>query len=241
MFGKGVDCTNPHCSYRREREIEIYRMLAQRAQIPQAYRGMNFERWAHLQAHRPELMVGKEHAYLAALAFARESASNCWVDAGDGSEPRNSLVFAGPNGVGKTSLACSIAHDLLNKGMSVLYLRLGEYFDRLRERFEAEGDRSDGMGATEMDVARTAQRVPVLVIDEFGVEQVSEWKRDQAEKLINFRRSHDLPTVVTTNLTVEKLSAAWGAKTGVRLQEMSHWIEMGGPELRARSSLYRSF
>lgn len=235
-FGKGIDCPNPNCTYKQERQTEIYADLANKAQIPQAYRGLNFERWNYLASTRPYVMEGKWDAYNTAIDYSQ--APGGWLTFGD--EARCGLAFTGPNGVGKTSLACSIAHELLRQGTRVLYLRLGDYFDRLRERFDEDGDRSDGMGNTEMEVARTAQRAPMLIIDEFGVEQVTDWKRDQAEKLVNYRRAHDLPTVITTNASSEQIGKVWGMKTAVRLQEMAHWIEMTGPELRNRSTTFRS-
>lgn len=237
LFGKLVRCPNAQCPTVRAQQQMRYERLTRKSQIPAMYQSLTFAAWNSL-AKKPERMEGKWDALGAALAFvaAREqnfmftladAAAQVNLDVETGTRAaRNSIVFAGPNGVGKTSLAVSIAQELLALGVPTVYVRLAEFFDALKAQF----NRDDG---DEAEVLKVYQEAPVLVIDEFAA-QVTEWRRERAEQLVNYRYTHQLPTIITTNIASENFPDVWGLILGHRVQAMTHWIVMGGIELRPR-------
>jgi DNA replication protein DnaC len=46
-------------------------------------------------------------------------------------ESRQSLLMVGPTGVGKTYLACALAHSAIRQGHAAFYLRASRMFDEL--------------------------------------------------------------------------------------------------------------
>ena len=47
---------------------------------------------------------------------------------------------------------------------------------------------------------------PYLILDDFGVEKRSEWVIEQLEDIFNWRADHNLPLLVTTNLSDEEIA-----------------------------------
>lgn len=251
-FGKGVTCPNPDCQTTAERREARYAKLCNLSQIPAEYQGeeVSFEGWGELEQY-PQAVEGKRGALGAALAFVQarerefrftldEAAALGGIEAPErASGAKCSLVFSGPNGTGKTSLAVSIAKELLACGVPVVYLRIADFFDGLKERFKPKasyefgGDEADD----EAEYLRQYQQAPVLIVDEFTVD-VTPWRKERAEALVNYRYTHQMPTVVTTNYDAGDLELAWGLTTLHRLESMAHWIRVEGMELRHRSRLW---
>lgn len=254
-FGQLFPCPRgQECSTLRALTAERYSKLCTVAQIPLEYQAddMTLDGWAHLEQF-PDWIEGKRGAYGAALAFVaarergfkftlEEAAELGGIDAPNfGDSAKCSMVYSGRNGVGKTSLAVATARHLLDNGVAVMYLRFAEFFDGLKERFKPKtsyeygGDDADD----EAEYMRQYQQAPVLVLDEFYAE-ATPWRRDMAEALINYRYTHQLPTIATTNYSAAELEQAWGLTTMHRFEAMAHWIEVGGKELRLRGKLWTS-
>jgi DNA replication protein DnaC len=252
LFGKGVPCPNPDCKTTAERREERYAKLCTLSQIPAEYQRdeVSFAGWQELE-QIPALIEGKRGALGAALAFiaSRERGFKFTLDdaaaLGGIPEPefasnaRCSLVLTGRNGVGKTSLAVSIAKLLLEDGVPVVYLRFADFFDGLKERFKGKASYEFGGDEADDEAAylRQYQQAPVLVLDEFGAD-VTDWRRERAEALINYRYTNQLPTIFTTNLDEKQLLHLWGLTLGSRIQAMAHWVLVDGVELRERAKVW---
>lgn len=250
-FGRPIPCPAPSCPTLKELRDARYAKLCTLAQIPAEYQSLTFAQWEDLSRF-PDAIAGKRGALGAAYAFVEAAeydfkftldtaAELAGVEVPEFDSGRKcSIVYSGKNGVGKTSLAVSIARALLDSGYAVVYVRLMEFLDALKERFEKKdayelgGDAEDEAG-----VMRTYQQAPVLIIDEFPAEK-TDWRRERVEQLINYRYTHQLPTIITTNLDADTLTMLWGMTTGHRIQAMSHWIEVGGMELRPRAGKWES-
>lgn len=251
-FGELFPCPGENgreCPVVAHQRRERYDKLNMAAQIPAGYQALTFDNWREL-AQYPEYMEGKQDAYGAALAFiaARDDGYRFSMD--DAAEmvdldtpeidtgKRNSIVYYGAPGLGKTSLAVSIARYLLDNGEAVVYVQLTQFFDALKKTF-AEDALED-----EDDVLRRYQQAPVLVIDEFHVDAgkvgKTDWRRGRAYDLINYRYANQLPTVITTNYSDAQIETAWGEPTAHRMEAMAHWIELTGMELRRREPVRRS-
>ena len=248
-FGELFPCPGSNgveCPVVGKQRRERYAKLTTLAQIPAGYQMLSFDNWRELEQY-PEYMAGKYDAYGAALAFiaARDDGYHFSMD--DAAEmvdldtpeidtgKRNSIVYYGAPGLGKTSLAVSIARHLLDNGEAVVYVQLTQFFDALKKTFGEDALEDED------DVLRRYKQAPVLVIDEFHADPgKTDWRRGRAYDLINYRYANQLPTIITTNYSDVQIEAAWGEPTAHRMEAMAHWIELSGLELRRREPVRRS-
>lgn len=83
--------------------------------------------------------------------------------------------------------------------------------------------------------ARSLRSVPaLLVLDDLGRERISEWTGELLYVVVNDRYEAGLPTIATSNLTIEELVAAgyWPAMS--RLSEDGWLLEVKAPDHRLR-------
>ncbi|MCG9967250.1 ATP-binding protein [Pelotomaculum terephthalicicum JT] len=133
-------------------------------------------------------------------------------------EPRtDGLMFTGQVGSGKTFLACSIANALLKRGKTALFVVVPDLLDQIRSTYDIARNAGD---YTEFDLVETARQVPLLILDDLGAHNYTEWSRNKIYSIINYRLNHCLPIIVTTNITPEDLEEYLGERTTSRLLEM---------------------
>lgn len=247
-FGQLFPCPDKTCPVVAANRRRRYEKLNSNAQIPDAYKKLTFAKWDTLAAKHPydtervnrdfDYMHGKWDALGAALAFVNahergwkfnldEAAAAVGLPNPDGgSMRRSSIVFSGLQGVGKTSLAISIANWCLAHSLPIVYTRLDEIFDALKRTFKRDADEAQS------EVMRFYQEPPILIIDEFTPEKITEWRKEIAGSLINYRYTHSLPTIITTNTSRDEFPEIWGMTCGHRVLAMAHWIVVGGLVLR---------
>ena len=60
----------------------------------------------------------------------------------------------------------------------------------------------------------------MLILDDLGAHQYTEWARGKLFTILNYRINHNLPTVITTNLSVEDVGEAIGDRAASRIIEL---------------------
>lgn len=146
------------------------------------------------------------------------------------------LYSDGVWGVGKSHLACSMVHDILDKWdgtrqvCPVYYVSEPLLFRRIKSTFNKhEGYQAE----TEDDIYRQLTTIPLLVIDDMGKEEVSDSRFVQRTlfTIIDGRYNNMLPMVITANKTPEKLEQHLGGDKG-NCASFERLMEMTGNNFR---------
>ena len=142
------------------------------------------------------------------------------------------LYIEGTYGTGKTHLAAAIALQLIGCGVPVVCKTSGDLLADIKEAFDS-GD------ATEYEILKAYKTVDLLIVDDLGKEQCTEWSVSTLYSILNDRYEDMKPTIITTNYNADELVRALTPKGGdgtkaraiiSRLREVSTVITM--PELR---------
>lgn len=140
---------------------------------------------------------------------------------------RDNLLLTGPTGVGKTYLACAMAHKACREGCSVHYARTGRLLGEL-SLARAEGTYARRLAAL--------ARFDLLVLDDWGIAPLSgEQRRDLLE--IFDDRYDRRSTLVAAQLPVEHWHEYVGDPTIAdaildRLVHNAHKISLSGESMR---------
>lgn len=114
------------------------------------------------------------------------------LNANDLTYSPNGLYLVGNCGTGKTHLAAAVLNYIIaNCRVPVLAATMQELTAKLKQTYDNDTD--------EESIIRAYTDVPVLLIDDLGSEQPTEWTVDRIFRIINGRYNANLPTVVTSN------------------------------------------
>ncbi|WP_318247386.1 ATP-binding protein [Priestia flexa] len=76
--------------------------------------------------------------------------------------------------------------------------------------------------------------IPLLVIDDLGVEKATEWSEEMMTQIFDERLSNKRPTIITSNYSIQELSKKYVAgRVGSRIEKMVFPVPM--PEESVRS------
>jgi len=138
-------------------------------------------------------------------------------------KPGDGLLLYGPTGTGKTWAAAGIARHLIETGCQVLWRASAEFFRALRECYEHN--------SSEGPVLKEYTTAPNLVLDDLGAGSGSDFERRSVIELIDRRMNGLLPTVVTTNWTLEEIAVRLDDRLASRLSAFTQ-LEFSGPDWR---------
>ena len=147
-----------------------------------------------------------------------------------------SIVFSGPNGIGKTHLAMAVGNALLEKQgwlAEVWFIHFGDALRKLRATYQTG---YDGFG--EEWWLKSWREIPVLILDDVGqagLKEPSEFTRKIGYDIIDGRyRAGNRPIILTTNKAPGQLGD-WITESAVsRLYEMGDVVLMKGKDWRLK-------
>ena len=114
-------------------------------------------------------------------------------------EPKGWLVLTGAPGSGKTRIAAAIANDCIRRGNAVVFVPVADLLDHLRSTYAPNSEVTYDM------LFEQVRNVPVLVLDDLGQESATPWAQEKLSQIMNHRYNAGMPTVITTDVPVEKL------------------------------------
>ena len=171
-----------------------------RVRVPSAYDGCSFASF--------ERAPGTEHA----LGVCRQWAKECRA----GTPLRQGLLLRGSPGAGKTHLAIAILRELVwsDKHRSALFINVPDWLNSLRESY---GDGEPPPNPTGYDV---------VVLDDLGAEELTQWGRDRIYSLVNHREQERQLLLVPTNCTWGELAGRIGGPAASRLRRLTQDVHV---------------
>ena len=154
-------------------------------------------------------------------------------------ETGHGLYIEGTFGTGKTHLAAAIAHQLIKAGYNVIFKTADDLFREIKITF------NDGGGA-DSKVINRYKSCDLLIIDDLGQEQATEWTTSILYAIINDRYEAMKPIIITTNFNESNLIMAETPK-GVgdhrirailsRIHETTSLLTMAWPDWRSSETI----
>jgi DNA replication protein DnaC len=141
--------------------------------------------------------------------------------------PDGWLVIMGGYGTGKTHLAAAIGNYRLSLGEPALFMVVLDLLDQLRAAYAPDSD--VGYDA----LFETVRESPLLILDDLGNQVSSQWAQDKLYQLFNHRYSLRLPTVFTTNNSLDEI----GGRIASRMSdpEISYCVMIDANDFRGGS------
>jgi len=145
-------------------------------------------------------------------------------------EHHHNVIVLGPTGVGKTYLACALAHSAIQHGHSALYVRTPRLLNDLAVA------RGDGRIARMMN---SLARFDILILDDFLMRPFTNDQTADLLEVVEDRAARS--TIVTSQLPVNLWHEGLGDETVAdatldRLLERSHRFELVGDSRRQRTT-----
>lgn len=114
-------------------------------------------------------------------------------------KPQGWIVLAGKYGSGKTHLAAAIANARLAYGEMVIFITTPDLLDYLRSAYAPNAE------TTYDSLFERVKNAQLLILDDLGVENPSQWAQEKLFQLLNYRYVTRMPTVITTNVDLERI------------------------------------
>ena len=137
------------------------------------------------------------------------------------------LFITGTRGSGKTCFSTVIGKELIRQEKEVWFKNVTDLLFEVKGTFD-----KDSKIFNDYQMICNWAAKPCLILDDIGAEKVSEYVRQSLYVLINKRYLDDLPTIITSNLTLEELAGRLDDRVASRLTEMCRVIDLGNKDLR---------
>lgn len=205
----------PECNKRIEREQgawaerqeELHDYAAkerserkQLASIPERYADKTFQTWQSTTDQQKQACEAAWH-YADRFKTAARKTGRC-------------MLLTGNMGTGKTHLSCAIAHEILSRGMSVIYTTAMEMLDRLRSTYDTKS-RSE----TKNEALAAFADADLLIIDELGMSWGTDSERVELFGIFNARYNTKKPTLISCNVAPEEVRVILGERIYDRITE----------------------
>lgn len=136
-----------------------------------------------------------------------------------------SLLLFGKTGLGKTHLSLSIAHEVLQKGYSVLYDSAVNFLRQVEKEHFGRGD-YDG------DTLDSLLGCDLLILDDLGTEFRSSFYQSVIYNIINTRQNRKKPTIISTNLDDNEISRIYDERVTSRMYATYIVLRFVGTDVR---------
>ena len=144
------------------------------------------------------------------------------------------ILLCGTVGIGKTFLSNCIAKELLDRGHSVLYLSAFQLFDLMaKNSFSANGQKEESVTKQYPHIFES----DLLIIDDLGTELANSFTMAGFFLVINERLLRKKSTLISTNLSPEKILNTYTERTASRIISNYKMLKLSGSDIRLKKKL----
>ena len=119
-----------------------------------------------------------------------------FIDNYNNEEKPKGIYLNGSFGSGKTYLMAALFNEMAKKGIKSILIYYPEFLVNLKGSFQTNFQ----------DKFNQIKKIPLLLLDDIGAENCSNWSRDEVlGPILQYRMENHLPTFFTSNLTIEEL------------------------------------
>ena len=204
---KRCHCLNSRLAYSRYRQAGIQQVLASE----------NFSTF-DFGSYSPEV-VGEMHKV---YDDAKQYIANF------GKSFKN-LLFLGSVGSGKTFMTNCIVKELLDRGHFCLYFSAFSLFDTLSDYIFGNKSKDE-----KTELQQDLYSCDLLVIDDLGTEVTHSFVRSQFFAILNERAIRKKPTIISSNLSLEKIQTDYSERSFSRLLSSSDLYRFNSADIRLR-------
>lgn len=139
------------------------------------------------------------------------------------------LYLWGDCGTGKTHIAYAIWLRCVEKKVRCKIYNSPEMFDVIRDYYgKSTYDYRDN------ELKMLTDWEGLLIIDDVGAEKPTDWVAETFYKVINVRYEKMLPTIFTSNFSLDQLADKIGDRVPSRIAEMCEVVKLGGEDRRLK-------
>lgn len=123
------------------------------------------------------------------------------------------LIFSGKAGTGKTHLACAIANQVIDMAVPAKFTTVTNMMREIKSTYDKDSDDN------ETQVLQRLSDVPLLVLDEAGMDYGTDFNKTLLFEVLNSRYENVNPTIILTNLDATALRDYLGERVIDRMRD----------------------
>lgn len=177
------------CKYEKERmEKDAYKSNLDLFELPKEIEEATFKN-----------IYKNDRARLPIVKYFKE-----FIDSYMADEKPKGVYLTGNFGSGKTYLIAALFNEMAKKGIKSVLVYYPEFLRSLKASFQSNYE----------EKFRYIKKIPLLLLDDIGAENCSNWSRDEVlGPLLQYRMDNHLPTFFTSNLTLDELEKSLSMTT----------------------------
>lgn len=169
-------------------------------------------------------------AYPDAQDYARQLIDGAITDSTGAT--KNGLLLAGPTGTGKTTLGSLVFRARAEKGCAAIWTKYLKFIKRVQATYDDDYD-----GPSRASIVSMVSLAPFLMLDDIGSittanKKASADRNEILDEVIDTRNARKLPTIITTNLTLDELYVHFEPRIISRIEGLCHGAVMSGSDFR---------
>jgi DNA replication protein DnaC len=138
----------------------------------------------------------------------------------------SNVLFQGSYGLGKSHISVGIVRYLIKQGHTCIFTSVPKLFTKIKATYDKDS------GQKESHLLDALEIVDLLVLDDLGAEQASEWQISKFFEVVDTRAGK--PTIFTTNHSAEHLLKQVGRRNFDRLFDHCEEIILTGESYRLK-------